>query len=68
MNTSAKGTALEHDIKHLLEANGWSVMRGAASKGEMFEEKVDLIATKITTQGNEKKLLIYGFQCKVNKI
>jgi Holliday junction resolvase len=71
MSTATKGRAFEHHIKHLLEADGFSVMRGAGSKGEVDmgegPEKVDLIATK-TTRDNEYKAYIQftvAVQCKV---
>lgn len=54
----------EHDIRHILEAAGYSVMRGAGSKGEMFGHKVDLIATRETAE-NEYSIEIYGLQMKV---
>lgn len=66
VNRAAKGRKLEHYIRQILEDAGFSVVRGAGSKGEFFDEKVDLVATKVSTQGTEYKLLIYGFQCKVH--
>lgn len=48
----------------MLEAAGYSVMRGAGSKGEIFGHKVDLIATKETAD-NEYSIEIYGLQLKV---
>jgi len=40
-----KGRKFEHEIRHILEAGGFSVVRGANSKGEFFGDKVDLIDT-----------------------
>lgn len=59
-----KGTAFERELKQLLEANGYSVMRGAGSKGQVFNEKADLIATK-TTPYNTKSAHLLIIQCKV---
>lgn len=59
-----KGIAFERELKKLLEANGYSVMRGAGSKGSVFGEKADLIATKRTGQ-NEKTAWMLIVQCKV---
>jgi Holliday junction resolvase len=68
MSTASKGRTFEHEIKHMFEANGFSVMRGAGSKGEMLEEKVDLIATKLTPQNEfTVYLTLVGCQCKVRK-
>ena len=47
MSSYSRGIAVEREIKKLLEDNGWSVMRGAGSKGEVFSEKADLIATRV---------------------
>lgn len=63
MNTAAKGRRFEHELRHLLEANGYSVTRGAGSKGEFFGMKVDLIATKETRDTNYR-IECYGFQLK----
>jgi hypothetical protein len=35
----------EHEIRHILKAHGFSVVRGASS-GEFFGDMVDLIADK----------------------
>lgn len=69
MNTAAKGRRFEHEVQHLLESAGYSVIRGAGSKGELFEEKTDLVATKAT---RENEFTVYvqvvGFQCKVKRV
>jgi hypothetical protein len=42
--------------------------RGAGGKGEMLEEKVDLVAIKATKANHFKALLtIVGVQCKVKR-
>jgi hypothetical protein len=52
--------------RHMLTAHGFSVVRGAGSKGEFFGDKVDLIATKQTRQNEfTAYLTIVGVQCKV---
>ena len=48
MSTSSKGRAFEHEVRNLFRSAGFSVIRGAGSKGELFGEKVDLVATKRT--------------------
>ena len=68
MSRATKGRAFEHEVREIFRQAGFSVIRGAASKGEMFEEKVDLVATKQTPQTNFKVLLtVIGVQCKVRK-
>lgn len=59
-----KGITFERELKQLFEANGYSVMRGAGSKGEVFSEKADLVATKVTNQ-NTKTAHMIIIQCKV---
>ncbi len=46
MNAAAKGRRLEHSVRSLFEREGFSVIRGAGSKGEFLGEKVNLIASK----------------------
>lgn len=66
MSTATKGRAFEHEIRNLLRSAGFSVIRGAGSKGELLEEKADLVATKLTSQNEYKAFLtIVGVQCKV---
>lgn len=60
----SKGIAFERELKRLLEANGYSVMRGAGSKGEVFGVKADLVATKRTAR-NSKTAHMLVIQCKV---
>lgn len=61
-----KGISFERQLKKLFEENGFSVMRGAASKGTVFNEKADLIAT-LETPSNTKKAYMLIVQCKVSK-
>jgi Holliday junction resolvase len=63
-----KGRAFEHEIRHILKTHGFSLVRGAGSKGEFFGDKVDLIATKQTRQNEfTAYLTIIGVQCKVRR-
>ena len=39
MSNATRGRAFEHEIRHMFEEKGWSVIRGAASKG--FFDSVD---------------------------
>ncbi|HWR15152.1 MAG TPA: restriction endonuclease [Terriglobales bacterium] len=65
MNTARKGRAFEHEIRKLLRAAGFSVIRGAGSKGELLDEKVDLVATKLTRDTEYTAFLtVIGVQCK----
>lgn len=68
MNTAAKGRSFEAEIRELFRNAGYSVIRGAASKGELFENKVDLVASRITRENEFKTYLtIVGIQCKVKR-
>lgn len=60
----SKGIAFERELKRLLESAGYSVMRGAGSKGEVFGCKADLVATKSTGR-NHKSAHMLVIQCKV---
>lgn len=65
MSKASKGRAFEHEVRHLFEGAGFSVIRGAASKGEMLEEKVDLVCTRLTRSNKQKVFLtVIGVQCK----
>lgn len=46
MTNYKSGTQLEYAVKKLFEEKGWSVVRGAGSKGEVDGFKVDLVASK----------------------
>lgn len=69
MSTATKGRSFEHQIRQLFEQAGFSVIRGAGSKGELLEEKVDLVCSKETPQNKFTCFLtIVGVQCKCRKI
>jgi Holliday junction resolvase len=59
----SRGRALEYDIRTLFERAGWSVIRGAGSKGEVDGMKADLVATKRSTK-NIDTVWMVAFQCK----
>jgi Holliday junction resolvase len=68
VSAASKGRRFEHEIRELFRQAGFSVVRGAGSKGFMLEEKVDLVATKATKANQFKVLLtVVGAQCKVRK-
>jgi Holliday junction resolvase len=68
MSTASKGRRFEHEIREMFRQAGFSVIRGAGSKGELLEEKVDLVVTKASRVSRFKVLLtIVGVQCKVRK-
>lgn len=64
--THGKGIQFERTLKQELESLGYSVMRGASSKGEVFGMKADLIATQDTGQNIEQAVMVI-IQCKKNK-
>lgn len=66
MNTAKKGATLERYIRHLLETDGWSVIRGAGSKGEALGWKADLVATKYTDE-TRREVWLAIMQMKVKK-
>lgn len=66
MTSAAKGRFFEHEVRALFRGAGYSVVRGAGSKGELLGEKVDLVATKLTRRSSRKvSLTLVGVQCKV---
>jgi Holliday junction resolvase len=68
MSTATKGRRFEHEVQELFRQAGFSVIRGTGSKGEMLEQKVDLVATKRTRQNRFTCFLtIVGVQCKVRE-
>ena len=71
MNQPQRGRKLEHTVKKLFEADGWSVIRGASSKGhfDSVEGKVkpDLIASK-RGKRNKYRVDIILLQAKVQGI
>lgn len=66
MSRYSRGRNLEYEVRQIFEAAGWSVMRGAGSKGEVFGMKADLVATK-ENPGNEKTAAMVVIQCKVKQ-
>lgn len=62
----SRGRDLEYEIKKILEDAGYSVIRGSSSKGHVFGEKADLVATK-ETAGNIKQAHMIIIQCKLKK-
>lgn len=66
MNTAKKGASLERYIRQLLEADGWSVIRGAASKGEALQWKADLVASKYTDE-TKREVWLAIMQMKVRR-
>lgn len=66
MNTAKKGANLERYIRQLFEQDGWSVIRGASSKGEALGWKSDLVATKFTDQ-NKREVWMAIMQMKVKR-
>jgi Holliday junction resolvase len=68
MNQAKKGRAFELEIREMFERKGYSVTRGAGSKGEMLKEKVDLICTRLRRLNRQRVLLfVIGVQCKVER-
>lgn len=68
MSASSKGRRFEHEVRELFRQAGFSVIRGAASKGELLNEKVDLVASKLTPANEYRcQLIIVGVQCKVRR-
>jgi len=61
------GRRLEWEIKRIFEDVGWSIVRGAGSKGDFALDndkfKADLIATKIVRKG-KKEVWIVLLQAK----
>lgn len=70
MSTASRGRALEHEIREIMRQAGYSVIRGAGSKGEIDlgdgPEKMDLVCTRVTT-GLDRTLYIVAIQCKLKR-
>lgn len=71
MSNARKGRDLEWHVRDLFEADGWAVIRGAGSKGEVAlvngeKYKADLVATKCTDR-NKREVWIVVMQTKVEK-
>jgi Holliday junction resolvase len=65
MSTAHVGRAFEYEIRNLFRDAGFSVVRGAGSKGEFCEEKVDLVASRLTRAKDQKVYLqVITAQCK----
>jgi len=65
VSRASKGRAFEYEIRQLFERAGFSVVRGAASKGWFLREKVDLVASRETLNGKDRvDLIVVGIQCK----
>jgi len=79
MSTAIKGRNLEHYVRGVWKREGFDVIRGAASKGEGFGFKTDLLATLLEleevtelnvvkqTGQTEYKLYMILIQCKAKK-
>jgi Holliday junction resolvase len=67
-HSASRGRALEHEVRELFRAAGWSVIRGAGSKGELDIDgepmKVDLVCSK-TSRDLERTVFLVGIQCKL---
>lgn len=61
------GRALEYLVKAMFEANGWSSIRGAGSKGEIDGYKVDLVFSKRSAQHESVVYLVLA-QMKRKKL
>lgn len=66
MTHYTRGVAFERELIKILEAAGFSCIRGAGSKGQVFNEKVDIVATKGSPY-QDKTAYICWIQCKVKK-
>jgi Holliday junction resolvase len=62
----SRGRALEHEVRALFTAAGWSVIRGAGSKGEVDGMKADLVASKRSAQ-DTRTIYIVVMQAKRSK-
>lgn len=63
MTHYSRGRQLEYYVRTIFEAAGWSVIRGAGSKGEVDGMKADLVATKRGTKNTDIVYLVV-MQCK----
>lgn len=66
MSQYARGANFERELINLLSENGYSCVRGAGSKGQIFDQKVDIVATKGTPY-QDKIAYMLIIQCKVKK-
>ena len=67
MSNVRAGHQFERNIKRLLEADGFDVVRGAASKGRLANIDCDLVATKNTGR-NKYEIGVALFQMKRSKV
>lgn len=67
MNRAHKGRRFEHEIINILKAHGFSVIRGAGSKGEWRGQKVDFVFSKETDHTTYTVAFMGGVQCKAEK-
>lgn len=58
MTNYRKGRNLEYEITNVLKKAGWSVMRGAGSKGEVDGYKCDIVASKRGNKYNDKVYIV----------
>ncbi len=58
MTHYARGRALEYEVRTLFEQAGWSVIRGAGSKGSVDGMKADLVASKRGTKNLDTVYLV----------
>lgn len=69
MSNASRGRAFEHEVRALLESQGYSVMRGAGSKGHFDSPegkvKADLIASKTDLVNRTIQLILV--QCKLSR-
>jgi Holliday junction resolvase len=66
MSNYSRGRSLEYEIRELLVSAGYSVVRGAGSKGEALGLPADLVATKYTDQ-TKREVWMAIMQMKVRK-
>ena len=70
MSSATRGRAFEHEVRHMLETNGYAVIRGAGSKGRFDspngEVKADLIASKMDRVRRTIQIILV--QCKIEKL
>ena len=69
MSNATKGRAFEHEVRAMLEGAGYSITRGAGSKGYFDSPngkvKVDLIASRVDRLTRTIQIILV--QCKVSK-
>ncbi len=63
MSHYSRGRALEHEVRALFTREGWSVIRGAGSKGAVDGMKADLVATRRGSKNLDTVYMVV-FQCK----